>query len=91
MGRNFTEGYVFGAYDSGLRDPHSLLRTILSGSDLLTGGAFGPQGSMLMLGLGLMGSAILMRLILHQGGWQTARIRLRVAERPRALTERLAK
>ena len=78
MGWNFTEGYVFGANDSGLRDPHSLLRTTLSGPDLLTGGAFGPEGSMLMLGLSLIASTILIGLIVRQGGWQTARFRLRV-------------
>jgi membrane protease YdiL (CAAX protease family) len=80
MSWNFTEGYVFGAYNSGLRDPHSLLRTTLSGSDLLTGGAFGPEGSMLLLGIDLIVSTILMGLIVHQGGWQTARLRLRVTD-----------
>jgi uncharacterized protein len=78
MSWNFTEGYVLGAYDSGLRDPHSLFLTTLSGSDLLTGGSFGPEGSIVMLGLGIAASAILVGLIMRRGQWQAPRFRLRL-------------
>lgn len=77
MSWNFAEGYIFGSYDSGVRDPHSLFRTVLSGSDLLTGGSFGPEGSIVMLGLGAAVTVILVGLILRRDGWRPPRLQLR--------------
>jgi membrane protease YdiL (CAAX protease family) len=73
FGWNFAEGFVFGAYDSGLRDPHALFRATLSGADLLTGGSFGPEGSILSLGLCLLASVILIVLIRRKADWQQPR------------------
>jgi membrane protease YdiL (CAAX protease family) len=42
---NFTEGGIFGASVSGGSGAHGLLRSELHGSDVLTGGSFGPEAS----------------------------------------------
>jgi uncharacterized protein len=78
MSWNFTQGYVFGAEVSGLSQPYSILRTSLSGPDVLTGGSFGPEGSVLSLGVGLIASAVLVVLILRKGDWRAPRFRLRL-------------
>ena len=46
FGWNFTEGGIFGASVSG-GDGSGLMQTHLQGQDLLTGGAFGPEASMI--------------------------------------------
>jgi uncharacterized protein len=57
VGWNFTEGSVFGMTLSGLNLSGSVTRGTLSGSRLLTGGAFGPEASIVAvvvcLGAGL--------------------------------------
>jgi len=45
IGWNFTEGSVYGMQISGQANATGLLRGSLTGSRLLTGGAFGPEGS----------------------------------------------
>jgi membrane protease YdiL (CAAX protease family) len=42
---NFTEGGIFGASVSGGGGAHGLLRSELHGPDILTGGSFGPEAS----------------------------------------------
>lgn len=76
-GWNFTQGYVFGAEVSGSSQPHSILQTSVSGPDLLTGGSFGPEASILSLGVSAIVSAVLVVLILRKGGWHPLRFRLR--------------
>jgi CAAX protease family protein len=44
-GWNFTEGGVFGASVSGGQE-HGMLASVFRGPDLLTGGAFGPEASL---------------------------------------------
>lgn len=46
---NFTASGVFGTAVSGADGEPGLLRTVLSGPDLLTGGAFGPEASLFAL------------------------------------------
>jgi uncharacterized protein len=46
IGWNFTEGGIFGASVSG-GHAHGLLTTALEGPDLLTGGSFGPEASLI--------------------------------------------
>ncbi|MDI5976135.1 CPBP family intramembrane glutamic endopeptidase [Amycolatopsis magusensis] len=46
---NFTESGVFGTAVSGAESESGLLRTVLSGPDVLTGGAFGPEASLFAL------------------------------------------
>jgi uncharacterized protein len=85
MSWNFTQGYVFGAEVSGISQPYSILKTSFSGPGVLTGGSFGPEGSVLSLGVGLVASAVLIVLIRRNGGWQAPRFRLRL---PPALMRR---
>lgn len=51
---NFTQGNVFGLSVSGGALEESIFRTTLSGPDVLTGGAFGPEGSVITACLGLL-------------------------------------
>jgi len=77
MGWNFTEGSIFGAEVSGSGEAHSLLSAPLTGPDILTGGAFGPEASVVSLGACLIVAAVLAVMIRHRGGWRRARFRLR--------------
>ena len=77
MGWNFTEGSIFGAEVSGTKEAYSLLRAPLTGPELLTGGAFGPEASILSLVACLIAAATIARMIQRRGGWRTARLRMR--------------
>jgi uncharacterized protein len=87
MAWNFTQGYVFGVEVSGVSQPYSILKTSVSGPDLLTGGTFGPEASILALGVSAVASAVLVVLILRKRGWESLRFRLRLRT---SLTEECA-
>lgn len=74
---NFTQAYVFGALNSGLRDPHTYFRTDLTGPDILTGGTFGPEGSIVTLLLCVAVAAMFYRRISRAGTWHSLRFHLR--------------
>jgi hypothetical protein len=84
MAWNFTQGYVFGVEVSGVSQPYSILETSVSGPELLTGGSFGPEASILALGLSAVASAVLIVLILRKRGWESPRFRLRLQTAPPA-------
>jgi membrane protease YdiL (CAAX protease family) len=46
---NFVQGFILGLPVSGIQVPVSLLRAEVSGRELLTGGAYGPEGGVLAL------------------------------------------
>ncbi len=50
---NYTQGNVFGLAVSGLDSGHHILTTTVSGPDMITGGAFGPEASLVCTFLGL--------------------------------------
>lgn len=75
-GWNFTQGFVLGAQNSGQQHPYSYFRTTFSGSDYLTGGLFGLEGSIVSLGLSAVVSAFLLVLILRKRRWLSLRFRL---------------
>jgi hypothetical protein len=77
MGWNFTQGFVFGTLDSGLRDPHGFLHTTMTGPDLLTGGAFGLEGSIVTLGFSLVVCGVLYYLIRRGNNWRAPHFQLR--------------
>ena len=77
MAWNFAEGCLFGLPDSGLADPVQIIHTNVSGPRLLTGGAFGPEGSLPLFVLTLVGTATLAGLTLRRNHWQSARFSLR--------------
>jgi uncharacterized protein len=77
MGWNFALGSVFGSDVSGLETSSSILATTLQGPDLLTGGAFGLEGSIVTLGISLVAILITARLIVLRNLWMPAKIELR--------------
>jgi membrane protease YdiL (CAAX protease family) len=70
---NFTQAFVFGAYNSGVREPHSYFHTDLRGPDMFTGGTFGPEGSALTVLLSVAVSTILYLSIRRNGKWAPVR------------------
>ncbi|MEJ2305333.1 MAG: CPBP family intramembrane metalloprotease [Anaerolineales bacterium] len=52
---NFTQGYVFGFPVSGSNEGLSLIATHQSGPTVWTGGAFGPEGSLIVVFAALLG------------------------------------
>jgi membrane protease YdiL (CAAX protease family) len=78
-GWNFAEGSVFGARVSGVPAAQTLLRTNLFGSDLVTGGDFGPEASIIAIGLFVVVSALLGVIVMRQSHWLPFKLRLRLA------------
>jgi CAAX protease family protein len=54
---NFVQGYVLGMPVSGMAFPHGILQAEIYGPFWLTGGAYGPEGSILCLGVIAAGTA----------------------------------
>jgi membrane protease YdiL (CAAX protease family) len=67
---NFAEGSLFGAKVSGYAMPRSLFHSTLSGPPLLTGGAFGPEASVIAIGVCLVAAAVMAIVIVRKGGWR---------------------
>lgn len=59
LGWNLAEIHLFGFAGSGTTEP-ALLHTAVSGPELMTGGAFGPEGGLVGLGATLLGIAVLL-------------------------------
>jgi CAAX protease family protein len=74
-GWNFMQGWVFGAAVSGTLDiaggPLSL-RPVQGASDLLSGGGFGPEGSLAALAVSLIASVAILRLAWKRGDFAAA-------------------
>jgi hypothetical protein len=75
-GWNFAEGSVFGAQVSGGAPPPSVIRVTLHGADIVSGGAFGPEASIVAIAVCLAASAILAWRVIDSGRWQPLRLRL---------------
>jgi uncharacterized protein len=71
FGWNFTEGGIFGATVSGFKMP-GMLNFPLSGPELLTGGAFGPEASVVAVVVCLMGSALVATWAIRSRRWKRA-------------------
>jgi membrane protease YdiL (CAAX protease family) len=69
FGWNFTEGGVFGAVVSGGSASTGVVNMPLSGPDLLTGGAFGPEASLVAVAICLAAGLILIAVTIRQGRW----------------------
>ncbi len=63
---NFLQSGIFGAVTSGNEKTNSLLNTKIAGSELITGGSFGPEGTIQATILWLIVSVILMVVITKQ-------------------------
>jgi len=63
---NFVQSGIFGAITSGNEKTSSLFNTNISGAELITGGAFGPEGTIQALLFWLLVSITLMTVITQQ-------------------------
>lgn len=64
---NFAEGGIFGTDVSGTNAPEGLLHAELSGSSVLTGGGFGPEGSVFSVLAGVVLTAVFL-WVAHRRG-----------------------
>lgn len=64
---NFSEGYLFGMSVSGFAGKNALIRGSLSGPAILTGGAFGPEASLIAVGVCLSATAFLLWRVIRLG------------------------
>jgi uncharacterized protein len=67
FGWNFAEAGVFGTVVSGKDNSEGLLDGVMSGSTLLSGGAFGPEASLAAVLAGLAVTVVFMRLAYRRG------------------------
>ena len=74
---NFAEGCLFGLPNSGLANPVQIIHTNVSGPAILTGGTFGPEGSLPLFVLTLVGTATLGSLTVRRNQWKSPRFSLR--------------
>jgi hypothetical protein len=72
FGWNFTEGGIFGSAVSG-GSSHGLIDSELSGSTLITGGAFGPEASVIAVTLCLAATVVIGLLTVRHGRWRSWR------------------
>jgi len=77
-GWNFTEGSVFGAQVSGGAAGRSLIHSTLTGPSLLTGGSFGPEASVVAIGVSACVALVFAVLIIRGGGWRPLSFRLSI-------------
>lgn len=68
---NFFEGPVLGTHVSGADFGNSLLAAKVVGPDLLTGGKFGPEGSVICLAVGTLFGVILLYMSIRKRYWLT--------------------
>jgi hypothetical protein len=78
FGWNFTEGGVFGAAVSGGRS-HGVWPVSIGGPELLSGGAFGPEASIVAVAISLAATLSLIAVAVRRGEWRPLRLRLWVA------------
>jgi membrane protease YdiL (CAAX protease family) len=76
FGWNFAEGGIFSAAVSGGHE-HGLLAGTLTGPALWTGGAFGPEASIVATLICLAASVAFFAVAIARGRWEPARFRLR--------------
>ncbi len=68
---NFTQNGIFGAITSGNEKTGSLLTTKISGSEILTGGQFGPEGSIQAVLLCTIAAIIILRQLYNKNNKAT--------------------
>ncbi|HWE46772.1 MAG TPA: CPBP family intramembrane glutamic endopeptidase [Caulobacteraceae bacterium] len=76
FGWNFTEGGVFGASVSGVLSKGGVVSAPLHGSDLFTGGAFGPESSVVAVGVGVVFAVVFLIAAARGGHWKPLRFRM---------------
>lgn len=78
FGWNFTEGGIFGASVSGGKS-HGILTTMFSGPDLLTGGKFGPESSVVTIAVCLAAALVMLVMAGRRGQWKPMGLRFATA------------
>jgi membrane protease YdiL (CAAX protease family) len=76
FGWNFTESGIFGSVVSG-NAFKGLFATTLSGSDLLTGGAFGPEASVVAVAVCAAAALVFLAIAVRRGQWAGLRLSIR--------------
>jgi hypothetical protein len=71
---NFTEGGIFTTQVSGGKVP-GILKTTLTGPDIITGGSFGPEASVIAVGVCLVGALLFLIVTLRRDNWKPLTIR----------------
>jgi len=71
---NFTEGGIFTTQVSGGKIP-GILKTTLTGPDIITGGSFGPEASVIAVGVCMVGALLFLVVTLRRGNWKPLTIR----------------
>lgn len=69
LGWNFTEGGIFGVSVSGGAAAKGVFSVSLAGRDLLTGGRFGPEASVVAIAVCLAAAVVLLVLAIRNGCW----------------------
>jgi uncharacterized protein len=77
FGWNLAESVIFGAHDSGLPLP-GLFSIPVHGSELMTGGAFGPEASLPAMLVGTTAAGFFLFFAVRRGHWQPLRWQLRL-------------
>jgi membrane protease YdiL (CAAX protease family) len=82
FGWNFSEGEIFGGAVSGIEAKRAMIKTVLTGPDYLTGGAFGLEASVAtVVVIGAL-CLILWRVVAARGNWRVSRFGWRPACQP---------
>ncbi len=76
FGWNFTEGGIFGAAVSG-GHAHGLINTTFSGPALITGGAFGPEASVVAVTICIIAALAMLVIAARRGEWKPLSFRWR--------------
>lgn len=76
FGWNFTEGGIFGAAVSG-GQTHGLVNTTFSGPALITGGAFGPEASIVAVTICVIAALVMLVIAARRGEWKPMSLRWR--------------
>jgi len=69
-GWNFTEGSLFGTQVSGGTASQGVIHATLTGPVALTGGSFGPEASIVAIGVCGLAGAVFGFMVLHRGDWR---------------------
>ncbi|HEX3675239.1 MAG TPA: CPBP family intramembrane glutamic endopeptidase [Rhizomicrobium sp.] len=75
---NFAEGGIYSAPVSGIPFK-GLLNVPISGPPLLSGGAFGPEASVVAVGVCLTAAVVMIVMTIRRGEWKPMKFRLRTA------------
>jgi uncharacterized protein len=84
MGWNFALGSIFGSDVSGLESSNAMIATTLKGPTFMTGGAFGPEGSIITLCVSIIAIVVTIWLIARRGAWQPLKWEMRASHLPDA-------